>query len=414
MENQTFEQCRDRLIEALSQGGGRGTIAQLFNIHPSKARRWIDKVRDCAQPISAEETDEAIVKMGMSRQGLMDKNRVERKKLRENYRIINALEEMTGEFIALLNEKSFTDSTILHEEDQNGPPVAIIQLSDLHLNEIISNVGGNSYNFNIASARLKMLAMRAKQYLIPMGVGHVLLVFSGDLMNSDRRLDEMLNQATNRTKATFLAVDIISQFIRDLNEEFNVSIASVSGNESRVKDELGWVDDAMSDNYDYLICNMLKYLFINAPGVDFIDGDQVECLVSVNGQNILILHGNGSVQSGATERSIAQIKGRYASRGVLVDYVIFGHLHSAQIGDQYARSSSLCGSNAYSEKSLNLAGRASQNVYIIHDNGLRDGIKIDLQVNEGSEYAFDQTLACYNPKSEDKTHVKQSVFSVII
>ena len=70
---------------------------------------------------------------------------------------------------------------------------------------------------------------------------------------------------------------------------------------------------------------------------------------------------------------------RYKARGTNVDYVIFGHIHSARVGDTFSRSSSMVGANDYSEKALNLAGRASQNCYIFYENGNRDGIKIDLQ-----------------------------------
>ncbi|MCK9279255.1 MAG: transposase [Melioribacteraceae bacterium] len=413
MVEKKFEECRSLLIDLVSSGYGRYTVAREFGIHPSKARRWIDKIRNEKQPTTNTEDAEVIIKLSKTTQNLMDKNRIERKKTRENYRITNSLEELTEKMIELLNEKSFSINTVTHKEKPDDV-VAIIQLSDLHLNELIDNVGGNSFSFEIASSRLKMFAQKIKQYLIPVGVTHVLIAMTGDIINSDRRLDEVLNQATNRTKAMFLAIDILVQFIKDLNENFNISISSVSGNESRVGLEYGSSDAVMSDNYDYAIHNMLKYLFVNSPGISFVTGNCVECLVNMNGQNVLLIHGNGCIQSGATEKSVAQIKGRYASRGVIVNYVIFGHTHSAQIGDQYSRSSSLCGSNAYSEKSLNLAGRASQNIYLFYSNGLRDGIKIDLQVNTEDGYPFDKELISYNSKSDKKTHLQESVFSVVI
>lgn len=413
--NVTFDSAKEKLAELINQGLGRYKIAENFNISPSKARRWIDRIKK-EEVVTVEEeiSEEELVKLGMSRQSLMDKNRVCRKFLRENYRIVNVIEELNKEFVSLLNEKTFTTGTIEHVELKKGNTVAVIQLSDLHFNELITGVGENRYDFTIASARLKLFAQKAKQYLAPMGVTHVLIAMTGDLLNSDRRMDEILSQATNRTKATFLAIDILNQFIRDLNEVFNVSVIYVTGNESRVKQELSWSDVAVSDNYDTMIFDVLRYLFMNSKGINFIVGDPVECVMNINGSNVLFMHGNGSIQNGATERSVAQIKGRYASRGTIIDYVIFGHMHSAQLGDMYSRSSSLCGSNAYSEKSLNLAGRASQNIYIFYENGLRDAIKVDLQVNEGDAYKVDVNLATYNPKSADKTESKTSIFSVVI
>lgn len=128
-----------------------------------------------------------------------------------------------------------------------------------------------------------------------MGITNVLLAMSGDLLNSDRRLDELLSMATNRAKATFLAVDILQQVILDLNSNFNVSTCMVTGNESRVKQEWGWSKSLASDNYDYTIFKTLEYIFRDTD-INFIDGDPTEMVVEVAGQNLLILHGNGSIK----------------------------------------------------------------------------------------------------------------------
>jgi len=252
---------------------------------------------------------------------------------------------------------------------------------------------------------------KAKLYFKANNITNVLLVQSGDLLNSDRRLDELLSMATNRAKATFLAVDIFQQVILDLNKDFNVSVCSVTGNESRVKKDWGWSKLLASDNYDYTIFQILKYIFRDS-AINFIDGDPTELVVEVAGQNLLVLHGNGSIKKGI-DTSITQIMGRYKARGIDVDYVIFGHIHSARVGDNFSRSSSMVGANDYSEKALNLAGRASQNCYIFYNNGNRDGIKIDLQ-NYGEGYNIDKSLESYNAKSSDKVNQGTTIFKVVV
>ena len=237
------------------------------------------------------------------------------------------------------------------------------------------------------------------------------MVQSGDLLNSDRRLDELLSMATNRAKATFLAVDIMQQVILHLNSTFNVSVCMVTGNESRVKQEWGWSKVLASDNYDYTIFQTLKYLFKDS-NIKFIDGDPTEIVVEVAGQNLLVLHGNGSIKRGL-DTSVTQIMGRYSARGTKIDYVIFGHVHSARVGDNFSRSSSMVGSNDYSEKGLGLQGRASQNCYIFYENGNRDGIKIDLQ-NYGNGYDIQQSLESYNAKSSSKLNQGTTIFKVVV
>jgi hypothetical protein len=89
-----------------------------------------------------------------------------------------------------------------------------------------------------------------------------------------------------------------------------------------------------------------------------------------------------------------------------------GHIHCAQVSDLYARSSGLPGNNAYSERALNLSGRASQNAYLVHTNfGEIDGFKMDLQnVDDEPMYEFDKTLAPFKrEKVRTGTVVIQSV-----
>jgi hypothetical protein len=50
---------------------------------------------------------------------------------------------------------------------------------------------------------------RVKQLGRCYGARKVVVACLGDFLNSDRRLDELLSNATNRSKATLLAVDIL-------------------------------------------------------------------------------------------------------------------------------------------------------------------------------------------------------------
>mgnify|MGYP003653306030 FL=1 len=349
------------------------------------------------------------VRLAKQKQSIQDLNRIERKTFREYARVENAIAEYTKHLKEIFDKYKLNTLTKSHK--QTTKAVGVIQFSDVHMNELI-DLEHNKYDFTIASKRCKYFVKRAIMYFKSQSITNVLLVQSGDLLNSDRRLDELLSMATNRTKATFLAVDIFQQVILELNEHFNVSVASVTGNESRVKDNWGWSTMLASDNYDYTIFQTLRYLF-KSSNINFIDGDPTEVVVEVAGQNLLILHGNGAIKGGL-DKSVIQIMGRYKQRGIDVDYVIFGHIHSARVGDNFGRSSSMCGANDYSEKALNLAGRASQNCYIFYDNGNRDGIKIDLQNYDDDMYKIDKSLEAYNAKSHDKISSGTTIFKVVV
>ena len=287
----------------------------------------------------------------------------------------------------------------------------MIQFSDVHFNELVE-LENNRYDFRVASARTRHFVDKARTYFKTSDVSNVVVALTGDLMNSDRRLDELLNQATNRAKATFLGVDILQQAIIDLNQDFNVTVASVVGNEGRANKEIGWSSVVATDNYDYTIFQCLRYLFRDK-SIKFIHGDPSELVINVAGQNLLMLHGHGSLK-GKLDTTVNQIAGRYSLKGIKIDYVIFGHVHSARVGDNFGRSSSMVGANDYSEKALNLNGRASQNCYIFYDNGNRDGIKVDLQNVKEQGYDIDNSLEAYNAKSSEKRKRKKTIFEVVV
>jgi len=305
--------------------------------------------------------------------------------------------------------------------DADGEAVLIVQLSDLHFNERVE-LPSNRYDFSVASARLAKLAARVKQLGRCYGARKVVIACLGDFLNSDRRLDELLSNATNRSRATLLAVDILRAFLLDLRSEFTLEVYGITGNESRVTAELGWSDALATDSYDLMIYAILQRGFATTSGastsgattdgIAFCGFRANELLFEVMGRTFLCLHGH---QVGAnTQKSVQEIAGRYAARGITVDYTLFGHQHATAIGDYHARNASLVGSNAYSEAGLNFCSKAAQNVHVV-TTGSIDGVKVDLQDTTGIEpYPFASEWEAYCPKSESKLHEGAVVYQVVL
>jgi predicted phosphodiesterase len=301
--------------------------------------------------------------------------------------------------------------------------VLIVQLSDLHFNERV-DLPSNRYDFTVASARLAKLAARVKQIGRCYGASKVVIACLGDFLNSDRRFDELLSNATNRSKATLLAVDILRAFLLDLRSQFRLEVYGITGNESRAGKELGWSDELATDSYDLMIYAILRRGFCGARGkgasskgakgndIQFCGFQANELLFQVLGHTFLCLHGH---QIGANlQKSVQEITGKYAARGITVDYTLFGHLHATAIGDYHARNASLVGSNAYSEAGLNFCSKAAQNVHIVTAGSI-DGLKVDLQDTTGIEpYPFVSEWEAYAPKSESKLHQGAVVFQVVV
>lgn len=332
----------------------------------------IDKQED-------EQVKNTLINLVKSKQKQADILRVERKYYRTKNRLVIALEEYSKELVDIFNKKNISKHTKVHKTSTKEDYAGLIQFTDLHINEQI-NLSNNKFDISIASKRLQKHVDNAKKIFKSYGVKTVYVAFTGDLMNSNRRTDELLLNATNRANATFVAVDILQQALLDLNQDFNLVCANVTGNESRIEKDIGWINDIAQDNFDFVIYNTLGYLFKGSKGVKFLGPDDTytEKVLNINNNNVLLLHGHNGFAND-TDRKIASKFGQYAQKGINLDYAIFGHIHSAAISDLYARSSGLPGSNNFSQNALNLTGKASQNVYLFSNDKDIHGMKIDLQ-----------------------------------
>jgi predicted phosphodiesterase len=365
-------------------------------------------VRKSLETVDVEMIKECV-NIGQKLQKSTDKHRIERKTQRENYRLHNAIEEYSKELLKVFSGNNLQIQTSAHES--NGGVVGVAHISDAHFNELV-NLPTNTYDFTVASKRFQKYVNKSIGLLNGAGVTDLVIALTGDLMNSDRRLDELLALATNRSNATFLAVQILTNVIVEFNKHFNITVVSVSGNESRVNKDLGWVSQVATDTYDTTISNILYCTLKDKKGITIIPESPLEQVIDINGKNILLMHGHqfkGNLHTG-----IANKIRQYADKGVIINFVLFGHIHECLIADLYARSSSPVGANAYSENALGLTSRASQNLHLIGEHDI-DSIKIDLQnVDNYKGYPIQKELEAYNAKSADKANPGTAIFKVVI
>lgn len=358
---------------------------------------------ECDNTVDDDQYDDYLAKQQKSKQRMQDNLRITRKQVREDNRLDNALLAHHESLISILKDKP--PHSWKHELGKPLPEsegVGVLQLSDLHMNEIVE-LHNNQYDFTVASKRLQYLVKRAKKRFTDENVTKVLIVMSGDMLNSDRRRDELLSMAMNRSKSEIATVTLLEQVILDIANDFMVDIVSVVGNESRVGEKHSHLDLVATDNYDWTITEILKLLFRECDRVSFIDiPNPSEVIIKVNGHNFLVIHGD-TIGQNTIHKTISQLKTKIASKhGVIIDYVLFGHIHSGYCSELFSRSGSLVGANSYSDGSLNLESKASQNIYIVKKNYIEPTL-IDLQNPvDVVGYNIDETLKSYNAKSAKK------------
>jgi hypothetical protein len=208
---------------------------------------------------------------------------------------------------------------------------------------------------------------------------------------------------------------ILTQAILDVrNAGFEITIVSVLGNESRVGKEMPFSNEGLSDNYDFMIMDGIRQMFhlANIKGVHFKGLDKVEEVIEIDGKNWLISHNISRIVDNPKNSQSAI--GRYSLNGVVIYFMIGGHIHATNVTDFAARSGSLVGANSYSENALNLAGKASQNYYLCR-NGRINTVVVDLQdVDDIDGYDVISQLAVYNAKSVSKLDTNKTIFKIVI
>ena len=413
----------DEVVELYEQiGSYLGVANALHNRYPylAKPNHLRSYIKTEIQgPQQDYETIEANVRLAKQNQALQDRNRISNKAFREHARIENAVTSYNEAILAELEQHGAALADCPRRSGALDPSAAalVVHLSDNHFNELV-NLPTNRFDFEVAAKRLQLLAQKAKLLGKAYGVERVVVFFGGDLMNSDRRLDELLAMSTNRARATVLAVHLYKQFLMDLRADFFVDVFGVTGNESRAKENLGWVDVVATDSYDFTIYAMLQAVFdaVEDKGMRFHDFQANDVVFQVHNETFLGIHGH---QINATDQKKVQAMiGKYSAKGVNITHILCGHIHATVVSDYVSRNASLVGSNAYSEEALGFVSKAAQNIHIVTPQGL-DGFKADLQNVDGVEgYEIISRLASYNARSADKAGAAmrepQTIIQVVI
>lgn len=410
---------RDEVLALYEQHGSYlGAANALYQAHPhlAKPNQLRSYIKSEVQAIEPDlELLTQTVRLAKGNQRLQDVQRIERKAFREHARIENAVTAYNEAIVAELEKhgSSLIDCPCRTGALRSEAPVIVVHISDNHFNELV-NLPTNQFDFKVAAKRLELLASKIKLQGKAYGAERIVVFFGGDLMNSDRRLDELLAMATNRARATLLAVHLLKQFLVDLRHDYFVDVFGVSGNESRAKENLGWVDVVATDSYDFTIYAMLQAVFeaTNDKGMRFHEFQANDVVFKVHNETFLGIHGH-QIRADDQKKVQAMI-GKYAAKGINITHILCGHIHSSMVSDYVSRNASLVGSNAYSEEALGFVSKAAQNLHVVTPQGL-DGVKCDLQNVDGVEgYDIVEALAAYNARSAEKAHEALSEPKTII
>ena len=352
-------------------------------------------------------TDDDKTEMTKLRQDKLranDKLSFERNAFNKRLRELSALEELNQEFINGLNKlkpivpEYFTKPYTSYTED-----VLVVSIGDWHLGEISAEFKHTGFDMEIASKRLKKYADYIKGEIINKGYKKVVIMCGGDICNNVTLLCKRLQQTSNRATTTIMAVVLMEHFILDIYEACpNIVFAGVGNNESRYDEDYFEDEYLITNCADYVVYNMLELLFTDIPTIKFLGGRNCEKVVNINGSNILLTHGV-AFGKGDVEKAVQQAISRYSVKNVDIRYVLLSHIHCTRNSNFFSRHGSLVGGNAYSNSTLNLQTRASQNILTVSKNGDINSLMIDLEDVDGIiGYDISNEIKKFSLKSRDK------------
>jgi predicted phosphodiesterase len=378
----------------------RCTKCQSYKSPTAPCKRCVPEL-----PPQDEELLLTNIVLAKGKQRVQDTLTRERRTFREYARVENGISEYLEHLCGLLAEGSFRQEPPQHLELQEENGVLLVQLSDLHFIETIKEAY-NSYNFEIASKRLAKLASRIKNVIAGYKINKVIVACLGDIINSDRRLEESKTNQETRAKGTLVAADILQGFLRDVAQYAPVVVYGITGNEGRVDKDITWDERTATNNFDFMVYHILRTGFKDHEHITFGGFNSHEMILDIMGQKILCVHGH---QVGSNvEKWVLQAIGKHATQGNMVNFVLMGHIHASYLGDYHSRNASLAGGNGYSGNALGCASKAAQMLHVITPGSI-DGIKVDLQDTTGmkaypvdpewSEHFIEQPLLKIGTKS---------------
>lgn len=260
---------------------------------------------------------------------------------------------------------------------------AIVTLTDLHIGEVIKNVYGNSYNYEIAQKRMRAYAQKVITHCKAFNISKVFVAGLGDFVEHlYMRAKQSRHAEFGLAQQILKASELIIEFLITLADKVQVEYCGIAGNHDRLQGDkdINFDEDNANVIINYNIKTAIQ--FIDKPNklkfIDIEDG-ATEMNIETNGRKIKLVHGhldNGNKKD--------KMKGYISMQNDFFDCLVYGHLHHYHVEDSdHGRLAigvgCMSGRNDYG-KHFSAATNASQMMLIVREDGEMIPLRVDLQV----------------------------------
>ena len=249
----------------------------------------------------------------------------------------------------------------------------LVGLSDWHIGMSI-NSKFNTFNKEIAISRLSKLQQKTMDKVLKENIQTIHIANLGDLIHGLIHVSARVSAEENTIEQVITASEMVKGFIKPfLDLGIQVEYYNICGNHSRIvanKSESGGEEES----FEKLILTIVdtafsRYENYNSTGSEF---GMIE--VNIKNEKIVLAHGHLDKGNGIVNKLPQML-------GYPPTLVFTGHFHSELLKDYgittHIISGALCGSDDYATN-LRLAGKPSQKILIITDDGIEENNTIYL------------------------------------
>lgn len=243
----------------------------------------------------------------------------------------------------------------------------IVSLSDWHIGMEI-NSRFNTFNKQVAVERLAKLEQKTLEKVEKENVKKIHIANLGDLIHGLIHVSARVSAEENTIEQVITAGEMLKGFIKTfLDTGIEVKYYNVVGNHARItpsKNDIAGIEES----FEKLLLTIVDTAFSSYKNYSSIGSQFGMIEVEIKKEKIILAHGDYDKGNGIVNK-LPQFLGYTPT------IVLTGHLHRESIRDYgittHITSGALCGSDDYATN-LRLAGKPSQKILVITDDGIEE------------------------------------------
>lgn len=314
-------------------------------------------------------SDAAMLDSDSDMVSVMDKDYIERQKLRDLNNKVNAVYRAESRS-ELLRETIREEIRNLPKVDVRYAPMhaqicysdtreeLVLCVGDIHYGAdiMVKGLQGeilNKYNHDVFEERMEKLLDKTIDVLRKEALTKVNVLLVGDLLDGMLRQTQLMRLEYGIVESTMRLSEYLAHWIAAIGEHAVVDVYAVTGNHSEIRPLKSKSREFEDENLEKIVMWYLKERLSGAYHIRIFDDCQKHKLIDIAGFSFLLLHGDGEKDISKLSYDAVQLYSKP------IDYFVCGHKHkenefpsglTSNGNSVIIRVPSVCGMDEYAQK----------------------------------------------------------------